>query len=128
MDPGNLDSLMNLAAIAESRGEFDAAGKWYRRILEKQPEHPETLKRYARLASRAEPGAAETMSIMERACRANPGDAGCVLALSALYEQTSRYDDAAALYRNAARLNPRFVRIAEQKLQRLAPPFTRKRH
>src|SRR5262249_38908539 len=76
LDPKNLDSMINLAAIAQSRWGNQAAARWYRRLLDDYPDHPEALKRYGRLAVKALP-LSQALPILEAACKANPLDVGC---------------------------------------------------
>jgi len=119
LDPKNLDSMMNLAAIAQSRCDDQAAAQWYRRLLDDYPDHAETLKRYGRLAAKALPSP-QALTILEAACKANPLDMACLLQLGSLYEQSGRFNDAVVLFRQASQLNPKLSRIADQKLRRLS--------
>ena len=60
----HLDSLMNLAAIAELQNNGGAAESRYRQVLEHYPEHPVALKKYGLLLGRRAP---------DRASPRNPG-------------------------------------------------------
>ena len=119
INPNHLDALINLAAIAQARSDFRNEAEFYRRILEQQPDHAETLRRYSRIAAKIQP-TREAIPILEAAYRANPLDVGCVIQLGTLYEESGRIEDALDLFKVASQQNPGIRRLATQKAQRLS--------
>jgi len=114
----HLDSLMNLAAIAELQGNAAAAESRYRKVLEQHPEHPMALKKYGLLLGRsaADP---EALEILERAHAANGDDTELLLLLGFAYEKHGATGKALDLYQRARARNPKLDRLAGQKIRRL---------
>ncbi len=118
-DSRHLDSLMNLATIAELRGDAVAAASLYREALQHSSEHPVALKRYGLILGRQSPDC-EALHVLERAHRANPGDTELLLLLGFLYEKQGRAAEALVLYQDAKERNPKLSRLADQKIRRLS--------
>jgi tetratricopeptide (TPR) repeat protein len=118
VDPKHLDSLVNLAAIAEQHNNVSDASLWYERILEIYPEHSETLKRYGRMAAKSMPPQT-AIPLLERAQEANPHDTAILMLLACAYELGHRFDDAIELFREAQRRNPKLARTADHKIAKL---------
>jgi tetratricopeptide (TPR) repeat protein len=120
--PEHLDSMMNLAAIAEHRGEHAAAASWYTRIIDNHPDQTQArslaLKRYVVASARSAIGEIPP-GILEQACGANPDDLQCLLLAGGLLERAGHIARAAALYRNAGQLRTEWAAIVDRHLQRL---------
>jgi tetratricopeptide (TPR) repeat protein len=118
LDERNLDSMMNLALIAEHRGDTDSAERCYRQLLDCFPEHALALKRYGSLlASRTIES--NTLSVLEKAYETNQEDLECLLLLGNVYEKREMWLEAIELYRQAQRRNVKLVRLANEKIRRL---------
>lgn len=117
-DSNHLDSLMNLAAIAELQGNSTAAESWYRRVLERYPDHPVALKKCGLLLARKAPDH-WALELLERAHQANPEDTELLLLLGFVYEKQEAISKALELYHRAQARNPKLSRLAEQKIRRL---------
>jgi len=114
----HLDSLMNLAAIAELQNNGGAAESRYRQVLEHYPEHPVALKKYGLLLGRRAPDR-QALEILERAHQFNVEDTELLLLLGFVYEKQGAIAEALGLYRRAREHNPKLARLAAQKIQRL---------
>jgi tetratricopeptide (TPR) repeat protein len=117
-NPDHLDSMMNLAAIAEHNSDYNQAQSWYLRVLQSHPDQPQALKRYVVIQAKHELDS-DASNILERAYNANPDDLQCLLLAGGLLERSGKFDRAAALYRSAGRLKPKWNVIVGQKVQRL---------
>lgn len=114
----HLDSLMNLASIAELQGNSPTAKSRYQQVLEHYPKHPVALKKYALLLGRSAPDR-EAIEILERAYRVNAEDTELLLLLGFVYEKQGAAAKALELYRGAQERNPKLARLAAQKMRRL---------
>jgi Tfp pilus assembly protein PilF len=114
----HLDSLMNLATIAELQRNSDAAESRYQQVLKHYPEHPVALKKYGLLLGRRAPNR-EALEILERAHQANAEDTELLLLLGFVYEKHGAIAEALELYHRAQERNPKLVRLAAQKIRRL---------
>ncbi|MSO23955.1 MAG: tetratricopeptide repeat protein [Acidobacteria bacterium] len=114
----HLDSLMNLAALAELQGNSAAAESRYRQVLEHYPEHPVALKKYGLLLGCRAPNR-EALEILERAHQANGEDTELLLLLGFVYEKQGAIAEALELYHRAQERNPKLTRLAAQKIRRL---------
>lgn len=114
----HLDSLMNLASIAELQGNSPTAKSRYQQVLEHYPNHPVALKKYALLLGRSAPDP-EVIEILERAYRVNAEDTELLLLLGFVYEKQGALGEARELYRRAQERNPKLARLAAQKMRRL---------
>jgi tetratricopeptide (TPR) repeat protein len=117
-DVSHLDSLMNLAAIAEARSDPELAESRYASVLKYHATHPIALKKYGLLLARKSPGT-EALPVLEQAHLANPMDTECLLRLGFLYEKHQAAVQAIELYRRAVQLNPRLERLAAEKIRKL---------
>jgi len=117
-DPDNVDSMMNLALIAEHRGETQTAERRYRQLLDCAPLHALALKRYgALLASKGTD--AETVQVLQSAYLANQEDMECLLLLGNLYEKKEMWPEAIELYEQAQHRNAKLAKLASEKIRRL---------
>jgi tetratricopeptide (TPR) repeat protein len=114
----HLDSLMNLAAIAEIQSNSVAAESRYRQVLEHYPQHPVALKKYGLLLGRRAPDR-QALEILERAHQANGEDTELLLLLGFVYEKQGAIAEALELYHRAQERNPKLARLAAQKIRRL---------
>jgi tetratricopeptide (TPR) repeat protein len=118
LDNRNLHSMMNLALIAEHKGDTDSAERRYRQLLDCFPDHPLALKRYGSLlASRT--AESHTLMVLEKAYEMNQEDTECLLLLGNVYERNEMWLEAIELYRQAQRRNSKLVRLANERIQRL---------
>jgi tetratricopeptide (TPR) repeat protein len=117
-DNKHLDSLMNLATIAELQGNSAVAESRYRQALEHHPEHPVALQKCGLLLGRRAPDG-EALKILERAHLANSDDTELLLLLGFVYEKQGAVAEALELYHRAQERNPKLVRLATQKIRRL---------
>jgi tetratricopeptide (TPR) repeat protein len=114
----HLDSLMNLAAIAELQGNGVTAESRYRQVLTHYPEHPVALKKYGLLLGRRSPNR-DALEILERAHQASAEDTELLLLLGFVYEKQGAIAEALELYHRAQERNPKLARLAAQKIRRL---------
>jgi len=114
----HLDSLMNLATIAELRGDSVAAESRYHQVLEHYPKHAVALKKYGLLLGRRAPDQ-KALKILERAHQANAEDTELLLLLGFVYEKQGAIAEALELYHRAHERNPKLARLAAQKIRRL---------
>jgi Tfp pilus assembly protein PilF len=118
LDNGNLDSMMNLALIAEHKGDMNSAERRYRQLLDRFPDHALALKRYGSLlATRSTES--KILIVLERSYEMNPEDMECLLLLGNVYEKNEMWTDAIELYRRAQRRNAKLVRLTNEKIRRL---------
>ena len=118
LDARSLDSLMNLATIAETRGDKASARSWYLRVLESHPGHTQALKRFATQTTAGVD--AEAASALERACPADLNDPQCLLLVGSLLERAGKVQRATQLYRSAALQKPEWSGMIDRKIQQLA--------
>jgi tetratricopeptide (TPR) repeat protein len=118
LDPGNVDSMMNLALIAEHRGDTESAEARYRQLLDRVPLHAVALKRYGTLlvSKRTD---ADTLRVLQTAHQANQGDVECLLLLGNLYEKKEMWAEAIELYEQSQRRNAKLAKLASEKIRRL---------
>ena len=118
MDSTNLGGMMNLAAIAEIRGEGIQARAWYLRILATHPGQVHAMKKLA--AAQTRNGIdEEAINALDRACTADLTDPQCLMLVGVLLEQAGRVDRAAELYESAARSKPEWSGAIRKKVQQL---------
>jgi len=118
LDSRNLDSMMNLALIAEHRSDTSSAEQLYRELLDCFPDHALALKRYGLLlATRS--AESNTLLVMEKAYEMNPEDIECLLLLGNVYERNEMWQEAIELYRQAQRRNTKLLRLTNEKIRRL---------
>jgi tetratricopeptide (TPR) repeat protein len=118
LDNGHLDSMMNLALIAEHRGDVILAQRRYERLLDSFPHNALALKRLGSLLSAGNDGS-KTLAVLERAYEMNQDDVECLLLLGDVYEKTEMWLEAIELYRRAQQRNPKLVRLTNEKIRRL---------
>jgi Flp pilus assembly protein TadD len=118
LDAVNLDSMMNLAAIAEIRGDHSAARSWYLRILNAHSGQPVALKRLAAAQTRAGLDA-EAAEALDRACAVDSADPQSLVLVGALFEQAGRIERAAELYQSAASKKPEWTATMNRRVAQL---------
>ncbi len=118
LDPANLDGLMNLASLAEHRGDLTQLESLLREVMNHHPDHPWALKRLAVIQSQRCPDQS-AMTLMERAFQANPKDTECLLLLGYLYERNAGPERAIQLYERIQNETPKWTRLAGEKIRRL---------
>ncbi len=118
-DPANLDALMNLAFLAERRGDLNQLESRLREVTNHHPDHPLALKKLAVTQSRRCPDQS-ALALMERAFQANPRDTECLLLLGYLFEKNVGPERAIELYERIKADNPKLARLAAEKIRRLA--------
>jgi tetratricopeptide (TPR) repeat protein len=118
LDANNLDSMMNLAAIAEARGDKAQARSWYLRTLDTHPGQPQVIKRFAATQTTAgvDPEAA---AALERACPSELQDPQCLLLVGSLLERAGKVRSATKLYESAAHQKPEWGEMIHRKLEQL---------
>jgi len=118
LDPVNLDSLMNLAGIAETRGEKTRAASLYLQILSAHPGQTQALMRFATTQTSVCVDH-ETAAVLERACPSDLRDPQCLLLVGSLLERAGKVDTATELYRSAARQKPDWAGMIHRKIEQL---------
>jgi len=118
LDSDNVDSLMNLALIAEHKGDTQSAERCYRQLLNCVPLHAVALKRYGALLANKRTDA-DTLRVLQTAYLANQEDLECLLLLGNLYEKKEMWAEAIELYEQAQRRNAKLAKLASEKIRRL---------
>lgn len=116
--PDNLDSMMNLASIAEIRGDEATARSSYLRILDKHPGQELALKRLAMAQTRLGLDA-EVADALDRACAADSIDPQSLVLVGSLFEKAGRIERATELYRSAASKKPEWACTMNRRVQQL---------
>jgi len=118
LDSTNLDSMMNLALIAEHKGDMDSAERRYQQLLDHFPDHSLALKRYGSLLA-TRTTESKSLVVLEKAYEMNQEDMECLLLLGNVYEKNEMWPEAIGLYRRAQRRNAKLVRLTNEKIRRL---------
>jgi len=116
--PDSLDCMMNLASIAELRGDDALARSWYLRILDRHPGQDVALKRLAVNQTRNELDA-EVADVLDRACGADSIDPQSLVLVGSLFEKAGRIERASELYRTAATRKPEWADTMNRRAQQL---------
>ncbi|MFC0682733.1 tetratricopeptide repeat protein [Lysobacter korlensis] len=101
--PGELDALLGLAVIAETRGDTANAEQLYRRVLAQQPEHPQAV---AGLLAVSGSTHADDETSLRQTLSANPDAASLHAALGARMAAQGRWADAQSAYFEAHSREP----------------------
>jgi tetratricopeptide (TPR) repeat protein len=116
--PDSLDCMMNLASIAELRGDDALARAWYLRILDRHPGQDVALKRLA--VNQTRNGLdAEVADVLDRACGADSIDPQSLVLVGSLFEKAGRIERASELYRTAATRKPEWADTMNRRAQQL---------
>jgi tetratricopeptide (TPR) repeat protein len=118
LDKENVDSMMNLALIAEHRNDTNRAELRYRQLLDRFPGHPVALKRYGALLA-SKDAESKTLTTLEQAYKVNQEDLECLLLLGHVYEKRKMWPEAIQLYEQAQCRNAKLARLAAEKIRRL---------
>jgi tetratricopeptide (TPR) repeat protein len=118
LDKENVDSMMNLALIAEHRNDTHRAELRYRQLLDRFPGHPVALKRYGALLA-SKDADSKTLTTLEQAYKVNQEDLECLLLLGHVYEKRKMWPEAIRLYEQARCRNAKLARLAAEKIRRL---------
>jgi Flp pilus assembly protein TadD len=109
---------MNLAAIAETRGDKTRARSLYLQILKTHPGQSQALLRFA--ATQTSAGIDhEAAAALERACPSDLRDPQCLLLVGSLLERAGKVASATELYRSAARQKPDWAGMIHRKIEQL---------
>ncbi|GHA77710.1 tetratricopeptide repeat protein [Cognatilysobacter bugurensis] len=101
--PGELDALLGLAVIAETRGDTVNAEQLYRRVLAQQPEHPQAV---AGLLAVSGSTHADDEASLRQTLSGNPDAVSLHAALGARMAAQGRWTDAQSAYFEAHSREP----------------------
>jgi len=99
----NRDALLGMAAIAQQKGQDDAAMQYYKQVLILDPRDPVAQ---AGMSAFSTGDAAGKESRLKQSLAQTPQSAALHYALGNLYTEQSRWGDAQQAYYNAMRLEP----------------------
>jgi predicted TPR repeat methyltransferase len=100
-----IEEALHFATTAHRGGDLDAAEALYRRILEADPRHPETLN-FLALLLRQQRQSEEAMELLRRAVAAAPEYASAHTNLGNLLIEALAYDEAEAHFRRVLAISP----------------------
>jgi tetratricopeptide (TPR) repeat protein len=103
-DPGNIEALLGLAAIATQQGDRDTAAKHYVRVIELDPRNSFAQAGLIGMLGRADPRAAETR--VKQLIARDPSAAYLHFTLGNTYVDQSRWPDAQQAFFQAYHLQP----------------------
>ena len=96
-NPGDLNSINNLAALRAARGEFEAATVWYEKLLAVEPDDAALLTNYANMNLRQQ-AFGEAENKFRLALALSPDLAPALAGLGQLLMTVGRFDEAAAAF------------------------------
>ncbi len=103
-DPGNIDALLGLGAIASQQGNNDEATRRYLKVLELEPRNAAAQAGLIGILGRADPQAAETR--IKQLIGREPSTAFLQFALGIAYIDQKRWPDAQQAFFQAHQLQP----------------------